>query len=141
MKQLDKNDNLTHLLGLLGPSMLLRIAVGIILISHSLPGMIDGGVNAFGKYYLNEIGFAPYGVTIAWAIKISHVICAFLLFTNRLITIACIFSIAIMVAGIVLVHFKEGWFVVGGGRNGMEYNVVLIAVLLQILVNSTKKHE
>jgi len=35
--------------------------------------------------------------------------------------------------GIVLVHFKEGWFVVGGGRNGWEYNFLLIFVLLAIL--------
>ena len=32
--------------------------------------------------------------------------------------------------GIVLVHAPSGWFVVGGGRNGMEYSVLLIAVLL-----------
>jgi hypothetical protein len=24
------------------------------------------------------------------------------------------------------VHFQEGWFVVGGGRNGMEYSVLLM---------------
>lgn len=34
--------------------------------------------------------------------------------------------------GIVLVHYQEGWFVVGGGRNGMEYNFLLICVLISI---------
>jgi putative oxidoreductase len=33
-------------------------------------------------------------------------------------------------AGIVLVHARDGWFVVGGGRNGMEYSVLLIVGLI-----------
>jgi putative oxidoreductase len=32
-----------------------------------------------------------------------------------------------------MVHFQEGWFVVGGGRNGMEFNFLLICVLLSIV--------
>jgi putative oxidoreductase len=92
----------------------------------------------FGKFYLNEIGFAPYGVALAWTIKISHVICAILILLDKYIFPACLFTIAIMIAGIVLIHFNEGWFVVGGGRNGMEYNELIIFVLLQIMVNSWK---
>ncbi|MBK8885646.1 MAG: hypothetical protein IPN46_03480 [Saprospiraceae bacterium] len=30
-----------------------------------------------------------------------------------------------------MVHLPNGWFVVGGGYNGIEYNVLLIAVLIQ----------
>lgn len=37
---------------------------------------------------------------------------------------------AIYVTGIYLVHAKAGWFVVGAGRNGAEYSVLLIVVLL-----------
>ncbi|HKJ16853.1 MAG TPA: hypothetical protein VJ984_05875 [Xanthomonadales bacterium] len=36
----------------------------------------------------------------------------------------------IYAVGIVLVHAPEGWFVVGLGRNGMEYSVLLIVCLL-----------
>ena len=36
---------------------------------------------------------------------------------------------AIYAMGIVLVHAPEGWFVVGAGRNGMEYSVLLIGSL------------
>lgn len=35
-----------------------------------------------------------------------------------------------LTVGILLVHAGEGWFVVGGGRNGMEYSVTLIALFL-----------
>lgn len=42
-------------------------------------------------------------------------------------------TIFILVMGIILVHFKEGWFVVGGGRNGVEYNLLLIVVFVHIM--------
>ena len=37
---------------------------------------------------------------------------------------------AIYSVGIVLVHAPAGWFVVGAGRNGAEYSVLLIVTLL-----------
>ncbi|WP_295793028.1 hypothetical protein [Mucilaginibacter sp.] len=39
----------------------------------------------------------------------------------------------VLVVGIFLDHMHDGWFVVGGGRNGMEYSVVLIACLFAVL--------
>ncbi len=122
-------------------TLILRIAIGIILLTHSIPGMFNGGINAFGNLYLNTIGLAPFGLAIAWTVKISHVICAVLLFTNRCVKPASLLTIFILAMGIALVHFQEGWFVVGGGRNGMEYNFLLIAVLLQIVVNDQKPVE
>lgn len=114
-------------------TFLLRIAVAIILIMHSVPGMLNNGVNDFGKHYLNEAGFAPYGVPLAWAIKLSHVVAAFCLVFERYVKWACIVTIIILIAGIVMIHMKEGWFVVGGGRNGVEFNFLLIMVLLSIM--------
>ncbi len=114
-------------------TLLLRVALAIILLTHGLPGMFDGGVSAFGNLFLNQIGLAPLGVPIAWAIKISHVVCAVLLVFNKYIKPASIVTIFILVMGIVLVHFKEGWFVVGGGRNGVEYNFLLICVFIHLL--------
>ena len=38
--------------------------------------------------------------------------------------------------GIVLVHAKSGWFVVGGGSNGAEYSVLLIPCLMVIAAQS-----
>lgn len=114
-------------------TLILRITVAVILIAHSIPGMFDGGVNAFGNLYLNATGFAPLGVPLAWAIKLSHVVCAVLLVAGRYIRAACIVTIFILVMGIVMIHYKEGWYVVGGGRNGMEFNVLLISVLTYLM--------
>ena len=113
--------------------IVLRIAIAIILLSHGIPGMFDNGINDFGNLYLNQVGFAPFGVAIAWSIKISHVVCAVLLLLNKYIVAAGTITIIILIAGIVMVHYPEGWFVVGGGRNGMEYNFLLIVAIASIM--------
>ena len=120
-------------------ALLLRIAIAIILLSHAIPGMFDGGINDFGNLFLNQIGFSPLGVPIAWAVKLSHVVCAVLLVLNRYVKPAAILTILVLIMGIILVHFKEGWFVVGGGRNGVEYNFLLICVLIAIMFQDNAK--
>ncbi|MFH6989742.1 DoxX family protein [Flavobacterium collinsii] len=114
-------------------TLLLRIAVAIILLTHSAFGMFNNGINDFGNLYLNQIGFAPFGIFLAWSIKLSHVVAAFLLLINKYVKPAGFVTIFILIMGIILVHFQEGWFVVGGGRNGSEYNFLLIVVLLAIM--------
>jgi len=114
-------------------TFLLRFAVAVILIMHSVPGMFNNGVNDFGNLYLNTIGFAPFGLAIAWSIKLSHVAAAILLLLNKYIKLAAIVTIFILVIGIFMVHLPDGWYVVGGGRNGVEFNFLLIFVLLAIM--------
>ena len=46
---------------------------------------------------------------------------------------------AIYAVGIALVHAPAGWFVVGLGRNGAEYGVILIALLLALAFSHTGK--
>lgn len=117
---------------------LLRFAIAVILIMHSIPGMFNNGVNEFGKFYLNEKGFAPMGVLLAWAIKISHVLAAVCLLLNRFIVPAGIVTIIILVTGIFMVHYPDGWYVVGAGRNGVEFNFLLIFALLTIMYTGWK---
>jgi len=114
-------------------NLLLRIATAIILLSHSVIGIFNNGINDFGNLYLNQIGFAPFGLFLAWSIKLSHIIAAVLLLLNKYIKLAGVVTIFVLVMGIILVHFQEGWFVVGGGRNGVEYNFLLICVLIAIM--------
>ena len=115
-------------------TLILRWAVAIILIMHSVPGMFNNGVNDFGNLYLNQIGFNPIGVPLAWAIKLSHLVAAICLILEKYIRWAAIITIVILISGIVMIHFNEGWFVVGGGRNGMEYNFLLIAVIVSLML-------
>ena len=118
---------------ILDNTTILRLAVAVILLMHGIPGMFDNGVNDFGNLYLNQQGFAPFGVPLAWAIKLSHVAAAVCLVFQKFVKWACGITIFILIMGIVMIHFQEGWFVVGGGRNGVEFNFLLIAVLLTLM--------
>ena len=118
---------------MMNKTFILRFAVAVILIMHSVSGMFNNGVNDFGNLYLNNVGFAPIGLVLAWLIKISHLVAAILLLINKFIKPAAIITIFILIMGIIMIHFQEGWFVVGGGRNGMEFNFLLIFVLLAIM--------
>ena len=104
-------------------TLFLRLPIAIILLVHGMGGMFNNGINNFGNLYLNQIGFAPIGLLLAWAIKLSHVLCAICLLINKFIFWPVIITIIILIMGIVLIHYNEGWFVVGAGRNGLEFNL------------------
>ncbi len=114
-------------------TFLLRLAVSIILLAHSIPGIFDNSIHDFGDLYLNQAGFAPLGVPIAWAIKLSHILAAICFMLDKYVKWAGIATIVVLIAGIIMVHFQEGWYVVGGGRNGVEFNFLLIFALLTIM--------
>ncbi len=114
-------------------TFLLRFAVAIILGMHSIPTILEGSVNDFGNLYLNSVGFAPFGLYIAWAIKLTHLFSVPLLLLNKYLKPVALANIFILVMGIIMVHYQEGWFVVGGGRNGVEFNFLLIFSLLTML--------
>lgn len=110
-------------------TFLLRIAVAVIFFMHSFFTILDGSVNDFGKLYLDIVGFAPLGVYIAWCIKLMHLLSVPLLLLNRYIKPVVIINGFILIVGIFMVHLPDGWFVVGGGRNGVEFNFLLLFVL------------
>lgn len=117
-------------------NFLLRFGVAVIFLSHSLHGIFTGNdVNDFGNLFLNKIGFAPLGVPIAWGVVIGQLVTSLLLIMNRGVIVSCIINMCILIAGIVTVHYSEGWYVVGAGRNGMEFSFILIIVLLFILLS------
>jgi putative oxidoreductase len=117
----------------------IRISLAVIFIMHSVPGMFNGGVNDFGTRYLDVIGFSPFGLYVAWLIKLSHLVLAFLLILNRWLIVPIILTIFILIAGIIFVHYESGWYVVGGGANGIEFNFLLIFALFQVLLVAIKE--
>jgi putative oxidoreductase len=114
-------------------TLILRVALAITMLAHSIPSIVTSGVNEFGTLYLDKVGFAPFGLFLAWAVKLSHVACAVCLILDKYVKPAAIITIFILVVGIIMIHFQEGWFVVGFGRNGMEFNVLLIMVFLSLI--------
>lgn len=108
-----------------------RLAAGLVFI-HGAARLTVGGVLPFGAW-LDGIGF-PLGIGIAAFVTAFELLGAPLLaFGPRRwhSPIALVFA-AIYGFGLWLVHWPAGWFVVGLGRNGMEYSVCLIGVFLAI---------
>ncbi|HMB90988.1 MAG TPA: DoxX family protein [Rhodothermales bacterium] len=108
----------------------LRIAVAVLLILHGVARAWLGIVDDFGGF-LDSLGF-PLGVVIAWIITVVEIAGGLALAAGFFVRPLAIWFAVQLLAGIALVHFSEGWFVVGAGRNGMEYSVLLIVALVLI---------
>ncbi len=108
----------------------LRVAVSLSLIVHGIARVALSIVDDFGLF-LAAVGF-PLGTALAWAVTVLEILGGGALALGKWIRPLALYFVAQLVMGIVLVHAREGWFVVGAGRNGMEYSVLLIAVLLAV---------
>ncbi|CAM3018745.1 DoxX family protein [Chryseobacterium flavum] len=104
----------------------LRFVLSVILLMHSVISISSGDVNNFGLQYLDTIGFSPFGLYLAWAVKLTHLVSVPLIWIDKCIRPVAILNILIFAFGIYYVHWQNGWFVVGGGSNGIEFNVLLI---------------
>lgn len=105
-----------------------RILIAGILAAHGWARLMADGVAPFGEF-LNAQGF-PLGFYIAATITAYEMVGTVVLAFGRLVASLSLGYASIYSMGIMLVHAQEGWFVVGLGRNGAEYSVLLIASLL-----------
>ena len=108
----------------------LRITVAILILIHGAYRLSAGLVEPFGTW-LDSLGF-PFGYGWAMAVTLYELVGPLLMLTRRWTSLAALGHAGILTLGMVLVHLPAGWFVVGGGRNGMEYSVLLIVALLAI---------
>ena len=107
--------------------MALRLVIAGLLAAHGWARLLTGGVEPFGSW-LDSQGL-PFGIGIAAAVTALEILGTPLLAWGRWVTWLCLAYCAVYATGLVMVHLPAGWFVVGLGRNGMEYSVLLIACL------------
>lgn len=111
--------------------LFLRLLVATLIAIHGWARLLENAVTPFGQW-LNTQGFAPAGPAIAWGITGFEIGGTLLLALGRFTRPLALLYACIYAVGIILVHAPAGWFVVGLGRNGAEYSVLLIGVLLAI---------
>lgn len=109
-------------------SVALRAAIGLLITIHGIYRIVAGGVAPFGEF-LDGSGI-PLGVLVAWLITVVESVGGPALILGYFVAPLCAWFAIELAAGILLVHLGSGWFVVGGGRNGMEYSVLLIVCFL-----------
>jgi putative oxidoreductase len=119
--------------------MFFRVVVALIMFSHGVGRIYHGLVGGFGEF-LTINGF-PLGFYLAWAITIFEIVSSILIAVGFYVgPLAAIFAVHLL-CGIYLVHLKEGWFVVGAGRNGAEFSVLLVASFITLAISHYGKNK
>ncbi|MBL8182902.1 MAG: DoxX family protein [Blastocatellia bacterium] len=108
----------------------IRVVLSILMFIHGAARISNGTVGGFGEF-LELQGF-PLGFYLAWAITLFELVGSVLLAVGLYSWIIAIVFAMHLTVGIVLVHWKDGWFVVGAGRNGIEYSVLLVLSFLAV---------
>lgn len=106
----------------------LRVVLALLIAAHGWVRFLGGGVVPFGEWLTSQ--GVPSGVGVASAITALEIVGTVLLALRRFVVPLTLAYTLVYAAGIVMVHAPDGWFVVGRGRNGAEYSVLLIVVLL-----------
>jgi putative oxidoreductase len=97
---------------------LIRFAAAANMLIHGIVRIANDGVIPFDGF-LSSLGFPPYS---AWVITLFEIAGSVLLMLNRwVIPISGLFILQLLM-GIILVHGREGWFVVGQAE--MELSIV-----------------
>ena len=112
---------------------LLRIGVAALLFVHGVFRVVKGGVAPFGEFLTGQ--GMPLGFWVAALLSAVEIVGAPLLAAGMFVRALVLWFAVELIAGIVLVHAREGWFVVGGGRNGVEYSVALLLALVTVVIS------
>jgi putative oxidoreductase len=81
-------------------------------------------------------------LAFAWAVTAYELTAPIAIMLRRFVTIACLGHIFILTLGMFMVHAPAGWFVVGLGRNGVEYSILLISCLSAVAyAHWPRRHE
>ena len=122
-----------------GPSLpiaMLRMLMGLIFMAHAIARLANYSLPGFGEF-LDSKGF-PFGFYLAWTITLFELLGGLMMFVRKFVKAFCIGEIIILLTGMILVHWQNGWFVVGMTLGGIEYSVVLIVVLVAIFIAEEK---
>jgi putative oxidoreductase len=117
---------------------LLRAGTAAVMIVHGIARAWLGIVDDFGGV-LNTWGF-PAGFALAWTITTVEIVGGALLAAGIFVLPLSAWFVFQLLMGIYLIHGRVGWFVVGAGRNGMEFSVLLILCLAVIAMTRGAAH-
>ncbi|HWA34951.1 MAG TPA: DoxX family protein [Cyclobacteriaceae bacterium] len=113
-----------------------RMIVPVFMLIHGITRITHQSVGGFGEF-LSGNGF-PFGFYIAWAITIFEIAGSILIIAGYLVPICSVLFALELTAGILMVHWANGWFVVGASTGGMEYSVLLILCFLLLALTSRR---
>ena len=107
-----------------------RLLVALLIGIHGWYRLSAGTSPGFGDWLATK--GIPLAHAVGWGVTIGEIVGSACLAIGLCVRPFALLFMAIYAMGILLVHAPEGWFVVGAGRNGMEYSVLLIGSLALI---------
>ncbi len=113
----------------------LRVIIGIVYLYHGI-GKITGGPANFAGW-LGSMNY-PAPTFMTWVVIVGEAVGGALILVGFWARYAAVFLILEMLVAMFTVHFKNG-FNVFQASAGYEYNLVLIAALLLILIRGPGK--
>ena len=113
----------------------LRVTLAGLIAAHGWMRFAGGGVVPFGGWLTSQ--GVPAGFVVAAVVTALEVLGTPLYALGRFVPALSVAYASIYAVGIAMVHAPEGWFVVGAGRNGAEYSVLLIVCLLCVGLQDT----
>jgi putative oxidoreductase len=119
--------------------VVIRVLLAAVMFIHGAARISNGTVGGFGEYLASQ-GF-PLGFYLAWGITLFEIVGGVFLAIGFYTWIVALVFVIQLAVGIYLIHWNEGWFVVGSGRNGIELSVVLIVSLIAVAYAAYKKPE
>jgi putative oxidoreductase len=117
--------------------IIIRLVLAAVMFIHGASRLASGTVGGFGEY-LGSQGF-PLGFYLAWGITLFELRGSVLFAAGFYAWLIALIFVVQLLVGVYLIHWNEGWFVVGSGRNGMELSFVLIMSFLAIAYAEYKK--
>ena len=109
---------------------ILRVVIAVIFMAHGLPRLLGGipdTVQLFGSLGI------PAPTLAAWFIALLESLGGLLLLVGLFVVPLAVLLGAYMLLDIVLVHAPAGFYVIGPGQGGIEFNLLLIAALLALI--------
>jgi putative oxidoreductase len=106
----------------------LRIVVCLLLSVHGWYRFYEGSLPVLGGI-LEQRGF-PFAMVLVWLVNLAETGGTLLLALRILAAPISLILAGIYATGVVLFHWRQGFFVVGPGTAGWEYSALLIVCLL-----------
>ena len=116
---------------------LMRVLTAVLFMAHAAVRIINGTIPRFAEFM--EIQGFPHGAAWVWAITLYELTAGTLLILNVGVRWAASGLALIAAVGILLIHWKNGWFVGEHGVGGSEYSIALLAMLLVIAAHDARR--
>lgn len=115
--------------------IVLRFSMALIFLLHAVVRIFNGTIPRFAAF-LTAKGM-PLGKPWVIAITVFEIVGSVLLVMNFFTRRVAACFIFLLLMGIILIHFSNGWFVGEHGSGGCEYSFVLIICFLVIAAADT----